>query len=77
MKSGEWNKRQAEVQVSFWGYILPSLPDTEKGTGHVEWHPWVITINPILQWETEAQELNNSLKITASKIGNWALKIHV
>lgn len=54
MKSGEWNKRQAEVQVSFWGYILPSLPDTDKGRGHAECHPWAITIIPTLQWETEA-----------------------
>lgn len=48
MKYGEWNKRQAEVQVSFGGYMLPSLPDTDNGTGHVECHPLVITIIPTL-----------------------------
>lgn len=48
MKSGARNKGQAEIQVSFWGYVLPSLPDTDKGIGQVESHPWVITIIPTI-----------------------------
>lgn len=77
MKSGARNKGQAEIQVSFWGYILPTLPDTDKGIGQVESHPWVITIIPTIQWDTESEQLNNSLKVIDSKMWNQALKIHV
>ena len=37
MKSGAWSRRQAEVQVWFWGYSLPSLLDTNKG----KWIGWI------------------------------------